>query len=61
MVKEDVEFKESLDEALQEVTSNKVHIKTVGKILLNHGINNMKNIQNMSIILRKKGIDIIKG
>ena len=56
------DFTRSLEETLSEVTeSNNIHIKVVGRILLDNGINNVKNINEMSTVLRDKGINIIKG
>lgn len=62
MSEQSVEFKQSLTEVFEEVSEDKkIHIKTIGKILLCNGINNIKNINNISEILKDNGVNILKG
>ena len=55
-------YDESLEEILSEVTEkNNIHIKNIGKILSYNGINNVKNINDVTIILKEHGVNILKG
>lgn len=56
------QLNESLEEILLEVTeNNNIHIKNVGGILKDNGVNNIKNITEITSILREKGITVLKG
>ncbi len=43
------------------IKDNKIHIKTIGKALLDCGLNNRENILKVEVKLLKKKVQIVRG
>ncbi len=53
--------KDILDEIKSEIINKTLHIKVIGKILVDYGCNNFENLKFIEVRLVKQGITIKRG
>jgi hypothetical protein len=53
--------KDILAEINTEIINKTLHIKYVGRVLVEYGLNNIDNVKTVELMLQKKGIAIVRG
>ena len=51
----------AIETIMDEINGNKIHIKTIGRTLIDYGINNLPNLREIELFLTKEKVMIVRG